>query len=539
MGLKFKRYYPIIILLIATFAFLIFALGNQRIVAYTARADDNQASQLGFSRFDISNTTDLFDDSIVHNIQVMISQDDYDKMISTYQQTGLKEYFKADVIIDGVQVNDVGIRLKGNASLRTAVGGRGSGPGGNMPDFGERQPPNFNGERPDIPDQGFRQPPDFNGERPGAPVAGEMPEGDQPQFPRDGFQPPENWQMPEGGPQGGMNLPEEGEKKIPFMIKFDEFINDQTYQGYTAIAIRTYGISYNEALLQEPVSNASARLAGLTAAKTAYTGFQINGDDERLYVISELINNEFLSRNFENANGILYKAEIGSTLSYAGDNPSSYADSFTQQTRTNEADLKPLIDFIRFLDQADDATFERDLPQYLDVDAFATYLAVNVLLVNTDSLIGMNNNFYLYYDDEAGRFTLLLWDTNESLGKLGGNTSYPLDIPIQQEDTPAGPRGGRGGFAGGNNTLITRFITNDTFKSLYEEKLMLVYEQVFLSGKITAMVGEYSRLIHEVNDERNLVEMENYEQAVENTLTFINQRMDYLASTELLGEIRP
>ena len=119
-------------------------------------------------------------------------------------------------------------------------------------------------------------------------------------------------------------------------------------------------------------------------------------DDETLYVISELVNDEYLTEYFENDNGVLYKAELGSTLSYEGEDPSSYAESFTQQTRVSDADLAPLIEFIRFINQADDETFANELPNYLDVDAFATYLAFNVLLVNTDSLIGMNNNYYSY-----------------------------------------------------------------------------------------------------------------------------------------------
>lgn len=83
-------------------------------------------------------------------------------------------------------------------------------------------------------------------------------------------------------------------------------------------------------------------------------------------------------------------------ISYADEDPSSYADSFTQQTHVNDADLLPLIEFMRFLNEADDVEFEKQLPDYLDVDAFASYLVINAMLVNTDSMLGMNNNYYLY-----------------------------------------------------------------------------------------------------------------------------------------------
>jgi spore coat protein CotH len=321
------------------------------------------------------------------------------------------------------------------------------------------------------------------------------------------------------------------------MIKFDEFVDGQTYQGYTAAAVRTYGAFYDAAMLQEPVTNDIARLVGLPAAQTAYAGFRINDADETLYVISELINQEYLTAYFENANGVLYKAELGSTLSYQGDDPSSYFESFTQQTRVNDADLAPLIAFMRFLDQSDDAVFEHELPDYLDVDAFATYLAVNDLLVNTDSIIGMNNNYYLYYDDVAARFTLLMWDANESLGKLGGSATYALDFTNSQGNRGGFGRGG--GPGGGRNALLTRFMANATFKALYEEKLQQVYQQTFLSGAPTEAVERFSALIRAVNDDRELVDITSYEQAVEETLTFIRQRTDYLTTTDLLGQQGP
>ncbi|NTU56996.1 MAG: hypothetical protein HGA79_12165 [Anaerolineales bacterium] len=346
-------------------------------------------------------------------------------------------------------------------------------------------------------------------------------------------QTPENFQMPEAGMGPGMNgfgQQSTGEVKIPFMIKFDEY-EDQTYQGLTAISIRTYGVSYDEALLHEPVTNTIARLAGIPATNTAYAGFRINDNEETLYVISELVNEEYLAKYFENADGILYKAEVGSTLSYEGEDPSSYTDSFTQQTRVNDADLAPLIAFMRFLDQSDDATFESELPDWLDVDSFATYLALNNLLVNTDSMIGMNNNYYLYYDEAEECFTLLMWDANESLSKLGGNTTFDLYF----QNTGMGRGAAPGGMGGGENILITRFMASDKFKALYEEKLRLVHQEAFVSGAMTGTVEKYSALVHSVNDERSLVDLTAYDQAVEKVESFINQRMEYLETTELLG----
>lgn len=531
MSLTLKRNIPLLVLMTILAAALVLVLGTQRVIAYTTSVS-TRLSTAGEN--DVTNTVALFDDGLVHEIQVLMSDADYESMLTTYQETGLKEYFEADVIIDGVRINDVGIRLRGNASLRTALGG-GGGEG-----FGA-----FAGGAP-----GDMQLP-----------SGELPpfgEGEAPEGMRGGFQPPEGFEPPQdaegegaqgfgGFPQGGMQGNFEGGMgmgrgqiseeliKIPFMIKFDEYVDGQTYQGYSAIAVRNYGTSYDEAMLQEPISNYAANLAGLAATETVFTGFSLNDEAERLYVVSELVDESYLAKRFPGTLGVLYKADVGATLSYSGEEPSSYANSFTQETRVNDADMKPLIDFMRFLDEANDATFEAELPTYLDVEGFANYLAVNAVLVNTDSMLGMNNNYYLYYEEQTEQITVLLWDTNESLSKLGGNVSYSLDLTNQQGGFGSG-MGRGGGMGGGSNTLLTRFIANDTFRSLYEAKVQAVYDAVFASDALVEKVDEYASLVLAANAERSLVDEETYAAAVESVRTFLQERKEYIESTGLVGE---
>ncbi|MCL4258328.1 MAG: CotH kinase family protein [Anaerolineales bacterium] len=547
MSLTLKRNLPLMALLGVLVAALVLGLGSQRIIAYTT-STSTRLSAAGAN--DVSNTVALFDDGVVHEIQVLMSEQDYDSMIATYQQTGEKEYFQADVIIDGVRINDVGIRLRGNASLRTALGGGGGGgfgiAGGGVPDgvqFPEGQTPPFS-DGQEIPEgmQGF-QPPQFG--------QGQAPEGMQDFQPPagrgfQGGQPPEGFVAPDGfedegdggfgGFQpGGMGREAISEEliKIPFMIKFDEYVDGQTYQGYSAIAIRNYGTSYDEDMLQEPISNYAASLAGLPATETVFTGFSLNEDAERLYVVSELVDENYLAKHLPGTVGVLYKADVGASLSYAGEEPSSYANSFSQETRVNDADMKPLIDFMRFLDEADDATFEAELPERLDVDAFASYLAINAMLVNTDSMLGMNNNYYLYYDEQAEKMTVLLWDTNESLSKLGGNVSYSLDLSAQQ----AGFGGGMGrGMGGGSNTLLSRFIANDTFRALYQQKLQEVYDAVFANDALTEKVDAYAALVLAANADRGLVDEQTYTAAVESVRSFLEQRKEYVLSTGLVSD---
>lgn len=503
MSLRLKRYYPLPILLVVILVVLTLGFGNQRIVAYTTQPQPTSppapplagakggTSAPAKKAVDYTNRIALFDETVVHTIQLLIANENYQQMMSTYQQTGIKNYFHADIIIDGVRVDDVGVRLKGNASLRTAVGGRGGVgqfPGGNL-----QNQQNFGRQR-------------------GQPGDDQVP------------------QLPEGAdPFGGFSTGQSGTTKIPLMIKFDQFAADQTYQGYSRLAIRTYGTSYDAAMLQEPVTNAVVRAIGLPATRTAYTGLRINENAEQLYSISEVIDGTYLKEYFTNPDGVLYKAELGASLRYQGENPSAYARAFTQETCVNDADLSPLIRFMRFFSESDDATFERELPDYFDVDSFAAYLAVNNLLVNLDSIAGMNNNYYLYYDDVDQRFTLLMWDANESMGKLGmGIQTATFDLYYQGSQNMGARMGG------GSNVLVSRFMANATFKALYERKLQQVYQQVFASGKISQIVESYAAVVRQANTQRKLVDTSSYSSAVSKVLDFIARRSSYLATTPLL-----
>jgi len=555
MSLTFKRHYPLLVILLVVTLLLTAGLGNQRIIAYSVPGT-LQAEALAVTGVTYSGDVALFDATIVHSIQVLMTDGDFEQMLTTYRETGAKDYFHADIIIDGVQVSNVGVRLKGNASLRTAVGGRMAGEvrefGDNFGGGGARPDPGAAGEVPFNPPAGGDPPvrPEGQGRpfQPGEgaagalPPEGALPEGQAPAVPGGEPSDLENMPFQPGGDfRGGMG---DGttevtvDTKIPLMLRFDEYIEGQNYQGYTHLALRTYGTSNDAAMLQEPVTNAAARAIGLPVTNTAFASVQLNAGETQLYTLSEAINEQYLAEHFENSDGVLYKAELGSTLRYQGEDPSLYDASFTQKTRINDADLAPLIAFMRFLSETDDAAFSAELPNYLDVEAFATYLALNNLLVNTDAIVGMNNNYYLYYDDVEQRFTLLMWDANESLGKLAmGGASASYDIYAGKQENSTSPMGGRmrGGMGGGSNTLAARFLKTPEFLALYEGELQRLYQELFVSGFLVTQVETCAALLRTANADGALTDPNAYEQAVAKVLDFIAQRQAYLAGLPLFN----
>jgi spore coat protein CotH len=232
--------------------------------------------------------------------------------------------------------------------------------------------------------------------------------------------------------------------------------------------------------------------------------------------------------------------------------------------------------------EASDEEFAEQLPQRFDVVAFADYLAVHNLLGNNDSLAGMGNNYYLYYDFDTQMFTILSWDTNESLGKLsmGGGSSMDiywgdvggmfggfLDDAQQQEEAAdesadaespdtetlaqegdvagaegepvvrnAGRDNSRGPMGRGNHLLEERFFDTPEFLALYEERYQLLYEQIYADDLLAPKIEEFAALVTAYNAEHDIMDQDAFDAAVSDVLDFVTRRYEYLSSTELLGE---
>ena len=402
---------------------------------------------------------ELFDSSIVHEITVSFSQEDYDAMIQTYKDSGEKDWIAAAVTIDGETYENVGLRLKGNSSI-----------------------------------MGLR-----DGERargPGANSSADEPEG------------------------------------LPWLIRLDKNVDGQSHKGIVDLVVRS---NTSETALNEAVSLELLEMAGLASQNAIAVRFSVNGSEAVLRLVTELPDDLWMEEHFDEG-GALYKAESTGDYSYRGADPGSYDEVFDQEAGKDNADLAPLIDFLDFVNNADDATFNEELSDRLDVDSFATYLAMEELLGNFDDIDGPGNNSYLYYDPAAGMFTIVPWDHNLAFGGMGGGKNMQVggappagvgdgfggQMPGGQTpggktpgaQTPGAQQGGAatpqpaqpgddaiGGGAvipGGrskSNILVERFHANPEFEQLYEQKLAELTTQLYDGGAAAGILDEWVTLL--------------------------------------------
>lgn len=391
----------------------------------------------------------VWDSTSVHTISVEVDEEELAAMIATYSAEDSKEWLTATVTIDGETFEDVGLRLKGNSSLRA--------------------------------------------------VSTDTPAQD-----------------------------------VPWLIRLDKFVDGQDLDGSTDFVVRsnTSQTSLNEAVALEMLG-----AAGLATEEAIATRFSVNGSDETLRLVVEDPDDAWDAASFD-TDGILYKAQSGGDYSYRGDDPESYTDVFSQKSPSGEDDLTPLIDFLKFLDESDDATFAAELSEHLDVDAFATYLAMQDIVGNVDDIDGPGNNSFLRYDSETGAFTVVSWDLNLAFGQMNGmgggqpgedmpegftppdGAELPEDFtppdgaelpegfaPPDGAELPGGvtppdgaaggqrPDGGMGGGMGGDNVLVTRFLADEDFAALVDQATADLTSSLVTDGTAQEILDRWTTLL--------------------------------------------
>lgn len=273
----------------------------------------------------------MFDPSSVHTISLDIPADSLTELLQTYVDSGDKAWGKATVTIDGVTYQNVGIKLKGNSSLK------------------------------------------------------------------------------------GVSTSSKAET-LPWRIRLDKYVDGQNADGYTDFTIRASSTktSMNEAVALDLLGD-----AGLATEHAVETRFSVNGSDATLRLAVQNLDQTWVTQNFPDAgaDSVLYKSDADGDWSWRGDD-GDYTSSFDIEAGPD--DYTPLIELLNLLNNGTDAEKKEKLPELVDLDSFATYLAFEDLVGNFDDIDGPGNNSYLFWDSSTEKFTVVAWDHNLAFGSTPG-----------------------------------------------------------------------------------------------------------------------
>ncbi|MDB5324258.1 MAG: hypothetical protein JWN40_5889 [Phycisphaerales bacterium] len=226
--------------------------------------------------------------------------------------------------------------------------------------------------------------------------------------------------------------------KKPFKLDLNHFDKDLLLAGLTEFSLNNNAL--DPSFMREAMSYQFFRDAGVPAPRTAWSLVYLTVDalhDHKLaglYTIVEEVNKPFLKSHFGTAKGLLLKPENAFNLPYLGEDFARYEKMYRPKSESNPQTSRRLIDFIKLIHQADDATFDKSIEQYLDVDGFLRFVAANSLLGNMDSFLSTGHNFYLYIHPKTLKAHFIPWDLNLSFGGFDwvGTISDQTDLSLQQ-----------------------------------------------------------------------------------------------------------
>jgi hypothetical protein len=288
--------------------------------------------------------------------------------------------------------------------------------------------------------------------------------------------------------------------KKPFKLDFNRYLEDGTFREAGGVTILNFNNNaMDPSQLRESLAYKLFRDAGVPAPRTTFARvyFTVPGVHDRtyvgLYTVIEEVNDEFLKHHFDSKKGLLLKPEGVSGFKYHGDEWRHYHGRYDPRN-ANAKNARRFAEFVKLVDKADDDEFRRRIGDLLALDAFARFLAVNVVLSNTDSILGTSHNYYIYLDPKSDKVHFIPWDLNLSMGSfmMAGSVEQQADLSIDEPHAE-------------HSNLVRRLLALDDFRARYRGHVKRIVEHHFTVERMTAEVARLEALVSgAVEEEKKL-----------------------------------
>lgn len=204
--------------------------------------------------------------------------------------------------------------------------------------------------------------------------------------------------------------------KPSFTLHFSAEESGQRFHGLEKISLNNsvQDATYMCEFLARRMFNATS----VPAPRAGHASVTLNGQALGLYVLLEGWNKQFLKRHFANPRGNFYEGAFRDDIT-APLEVKSGADP------ENHSDLDALIQAARA--PGLDSRFAA-LERVLDVDRFATFLALEVLLNHWDGYSLHVNNYRIFHDRSSGKLIFMPHGMDQLFG-IRGRESNPEVLP--------------------------------------------------------------------------------------------------------------
>lgn len=291
-----------------------------------------------------------------------------------------------------------------------------------------------------------------------------------------------------------------GSIKRSMKIQFNRFTKGQKLAGLSTVNLHC--CVTDASFMNEVMSHRLFRDALVPACRTAYARVYVTvpGKHERkyfgLYSLVENIDEDFVKEAFGTKGGALFKPVTPYPFTDMGPLFAAYEQTYDPKMPLSVGEKQRLIDLCRLVSQAEDREFAAKLPEFVDLDNFSRFMAIEVYLSTLDSILSIGQNYYVYLHPGTKKLHFMGWDLDHSFGQ------FPMIGSQQQREQLSIHHPWRGDIR-----FLERVFKVEQFKSLYLARLEEFSRTLFRPERFAEQVDAIAAAIRPAVKEESEVKL--------------------------------
>ena len=280
--------------------------------------------------------------------------------------------------------------------------------------------------------------------------------------------------------------------KKSFKIDFNHFISGRDF--YDVEKLNLNGEHNDPSIIRSKLCWDFYQNIGMASSRASHAVLYINEEYFGLYISIEHIDDRFLSKNFENDNGNLWKCIWPADLTYRGNDPEDYHPYYSEtrpydlKTNEDQYDYSKLARLIRIIHNTPDS-----LDMVLNIKTTLQYFAMNILTGSWDDYRFLRNNFYLYHNPDNDLMHWIPYDYDNSFGIDWFNIDWSNIDPYEYA------------VIDGDGRPLTEYLFSQVrYRNLFSHFLEFYNEQLF------DLDSMYQKLNHYVDFLYNAAQYDTY-----------------------------
>ena len=290
--------------------------------------------------------------------------------------------------------------------------------------------------------------------------------------------------------------------KPSLKLKFSEYDKDLRFHGIERITLNNN--RQDPSNMKQCMSYYLMAKAGVAAPRCNYAIVSVNGKRLGIYTVLEAIKKPFLKRHFNDDSGNMYEGTIADFR-----DEESWKVRLDKKTNEKENDRSDIERLTNALIESDD-NLEKLVEKELDIDAFITYWAMELLIGHWDGYATNNNNFIVYRNPENDKFYFIPWGVDGTFQQQQGREERPF---IQ--------------FVG--SMITRRFYYHPELKKVYKKRVEDLLDSILNLDSTLEKFEEIKKILYPFVEEG---EKESFDEAYSDIKLFL-----YLLDSQLREEL--